>query len=84
MKKTQPKSRDWEQQARRIVKVELVRRGISYRDLVAALSVIGVQESEQAIANKMSRGTFRFTFVLQCMAALNIPFLNLKLTPPVT
>lgn len=61
---------NWENEARRIVRAELVRRGLTYRVLANRLKEIGVGETERSIANKMSRGTFSFVFFLQCMTAL--------------
>ena len=61
---------NWENEARRIVRAELVRRGLTYQRLAVRLQAIGVRETERAIANKMSRGTFSFVFFLQCMKAM--------------
>lgn len=61
---------DWENEARRIVKAELARRGMTYERLAKRLKTIGINETERSIANKMSRGTFSFVFFLQCMSAI--------------
>lgn len=61
---------DWNLEASRILRGELVRRGITHKRLSQLLAVIGVDESPSAITNKMSRGTFSFAFFLQCMRAL--------------
>ncbi|WP_395008986.1 DUF6471 domain-containing protein [Undibacterium sp.] len=61
---------DWENEARRIVKAELARRGLTYERLAKRLKTIGINETERSIANKMSRGTFSFVFFLQCMKAV--------------
>lgn len=61
---------NWENEARRIVKAELVRRGFTYERLAKRLKTIGINETERSIANKMSRGTFSFVFFLQCMQAI--------------
>lgn len=61
---------DWENEARRIVKAELARRGMTYERLAKRLKTIGINETERSIANKMSRGTFSFIFFLQCMKAI--------------
>lgn len=53
---------NWESEARRIVKAELVRRGMTYSRLAALLCTIGVEETERSVANKMSRGSFSFVF----------------------
>lgn len=71
---------NWENEARRILKAELVRRGITYERLASRLEAIGVKETERSIANKMSRGTFAFTFVLQCMKAIGADVLTIDLS----
>lgn len=63
---------NWNQHARRILKAELARQGVTYGSLACKLRGIGVQETERSIGNKMSRGTFSFVFYLQCMAALGL------------
>lgn len=60
----------WENEARLLLKAEIVRRGITYERLAKRLQSIGVAETTRAIANKMSRGSFSFVFFLQCMTAL--------------
>ncbi|WP_429253664.1 DUF6471 domain-containing protein [Paraburkholderia sp. GAS333] len=61
---------DWYQVARNVLRAELVRHGVSYRQLAVMLAGIGVIETERSIANKLSRGSFSFAFYLQCMKAL--------------
>lgn len=68
----------WENEARRILKAELVRRGVTYQELARLLQSRGVAETERSIANKMSRGTFPFTFVLQCTSALGVNVINVE------
>lgn len=68
---------NWENEARRILKAELARRGVTYERLAGRLEAIGVKETERSIANKMSRGTFPFTFVLQCIKAIGADALTL-------
>ena len=60
----------WQARAKGLLKGELKRRGISYRDLSERLAAIGVQESEANIANKISRGGFSAVFLIQCMDAI--------------
>lgn len=71
---------NWENEARRIVKAELARRGVTYQRLADRLKAIGVRETERSIANKMSRGSFPFTFVLQCMKAIGADTLTIDLS----
>lgn len=70
---------NWENEARRILKAELARRGVTYERLAGRLEAMGVKETERSIANKMSRGTFPFTFVLQCMKAISTATLTIEL-----
>jgi hypothetical protein len=72
-----PPEVDWREEAYRILKSELVRRKISYKELARSLEKIGVTETERSIANKISRGTFSFQFVLQCMRAIGVQWVNL-------
>ena len=70
----------WENQAKRILKVELTREGVTYERLAERLQALGVKETAKSIANKMSRGKFPFTFVLQCMKAIGVETLTIDLT----
>ena len=65
-----PEDADWESLARNILRAELMRRGVSYARLVQALREIGVEDSEAAIKNKVSRGRFTLVFFLQAMVAI--------------
>ena len=71
---------DWYQLAGNVLRAELARQGISYRQLATLLAGIGVSETERSIANKMSRGSFSFAFFLQCMRALGRTDFRLDLT----
>lgn len=71
---------DWYQVAGNVLRAELARQGISYRQLATLLTGIGVSETERSIASKMSRGSFSFAFFLQCMRALGRTDVRLDLT----
>ena len=73
------KTVNWENETRRILRAELVRRGITYAMLARRLQSIGIRETERSIANKMSRGTFSFAFFLQCMSALGVQTLHIQI-----
>ncbi len=62
--------RDWARWAVVLIKVEMKRRGLGYRDLAEKLAAIGVQDSERNITNKINRGTFSAAFFLQCLSAI--------------
>ena len=63
---------DWNEKAKRLLKSELVRRGISTEDLVGLLDNIGVEETKASIDSKISRGTFSAAFLIQCLNAMGI------------
>jgi len=62
---------DWTARAKNLLKSELKRRGVSYRELAEKLTAMGIPESERNIANKISRGGFTAAFLLQCLAAVD-------------
>ncbi len=73
-----PASVNWQQEARRILRTELARRDIGYKELARALEAVGVEESAKALSNKINRGTFSFVFFLQCMRALEVEVVRLQ------
>ena len=68
---------DWEMKAANILKAELKRKGVTYSQLVERLAQIGVDEKEVNVRNKLSRGKFTAAFLLQCLAAADVPSLRL-------
>jgi hypothetical protein len=71
---------DWNKEAKRVLRAELVRKQIGYKQLSVLLEPLGVRETERSIANKISRGAFTFIFFLQCMKALGKRAVNIDLT----
>lgn len=74
---------DWSEEARRILRRELVRRNITYARLQKLLAAIGVEETERSIASKVSRGSFSFAFFVQCMRAIGAQQVDLTAVEPV-
>lgn len=72
---------DWAEYAKGLLKAELKRRNLSYRDLAEKLTALGIPETERNLANKISRGGFTAAFMLQCMAAIGVQNLRLDDTP---
>lgn len=68
--KSDPINADYEGRAKNLLKGELKRRGITYAQLAEKLTVIGVQENERNLNNKISRGGFTAAFLIQCMTAI--------------
>jgi hypothetical protein len=70
-------NRDWQAQAKGLIRAELARRNLGYKELAERLAEIGVKESERNLSNKINRGTFTVAFLLQVMAALGVKNLQL-------
>lgn len=53
-----------------LLKAELKRRNVSYRDRADKLAALGIHETERNIANKVSRGGFTAAFFVQYLLAI--------------
>ena len=69
----------WRAPAKGLLKAELSRRNIGYKELVEKLGKLGVHETEQNIANKLSRGGFSAVFLIQCLNAIECRNLQIGL-----
>jgi len=68
---------DWAEQAKSLLKAELKRRNVGYRELADKLTADGTPESERNLANKISRGGFTAAFFLQCLSAIGCHVIRL-------
>lgn len=57
----------WNNKVKRILKSELIKRGVSTDDLVILLNENGCSETKSSIDSKISRGTFSASFFMQCL-----------------
>ena len=64
--------------AKSILKAELKRREVSYKQLAGLLAGIGVNESERNLGNKIGRGTFSAAFFLQCLTVIGVRRLDIE------
>lgn len=62
--------KEWQDRVKGILKAELKRRNVSYKQLAQRLEEMGIHETERNIANKISRGGFSATFFVQCLLAI--------------
>lgn len=62
--------KDWQEKVKGMLKAELKRRNLSYKELAEKLSAIGVIDTESNIKNKISRGGFTAVFFVQCLKAI--------------
>lgn len=67
-----------EERVKGLLKAELKRRGIGYRELAEKLTTLGTPETERNIANKISRGGFTAAFFVQCLSAIGCQTLRLE------
>lgn len=76
--KENPVTREYETRAKNLLKSELKRKGLSYKDLAERLTAIGVHENERNLNNKISRGGFTAAFLIQAMDAIGCDMLQLR------
>lgn len=69
---------EWAEQAKRIVRAEMVRRGVTYETLSERLATLGVHDTPVNMRNKIARGKFTATFMLQVLEAVGCKNLSLE------
>lgn len=69
---------NWDDKAKRLLKSELIKRGITNADLVVLLNNMGVEETKAGIDSKISRGSFSATFLLQCLTVIGCHKLEIE------
>jgi len=62
--------KDWNAEAKGILKAEITRRHLTYAGVVEKLAAIGIVENEANLRNKISRGGFSAAFFIQCLTAI--------------
>ena len=68
---------EWENKVKGMLKAELTRRNVTYKELVEKLAALGVSETSENIANKISRGKFTAVFLVQCLEAIDCTVVRL-------
>ncbi len=69
---------DWQAHVKGLLKAELKRRHVTYGELAEKLGELGIHETAENIANKISRGGFTAVFLIQCMQAIGAHTLHLS------
>ena len=69
---------EWEKKVQTLLKVEMAKRSLTYKQVSEKLAELGVVESEPNIRNKLSRGTFSAVFLIQCLEAIGCRSLQLS------
>jgi hypothetical protein len=57
----------WNNKVKRILKSELIKRGVSTENLTILLNKNGCTETKSSVDSKISRGTFSASFFIQCL-----------------
>lgn len=70
--------KEWQDRVKGLLKAELKRRNVGYRELAEKLTAMGIPETERNIANKLARGGFTAVFFVQCLVAAGCHTLHLN------
>jgi Domain of unknown function (DUF6471) len=68
---------EWQERVKTLLKAELKRKGVGYKQLVEKLDEIGIHETDRNIANKLARGGFSAVFMTQVLTAIGCHTLHL-------
>jgi len=68
---------EWAEDVKRLLRAEMTRRGVTYEDLSEQLAAIGINDTTVNLRNKVARGRFSATFLVQCLTALGARTLRL-------
>ncbi len=71
----------WSEYVKGMLKAELKRKNVTYKQLVEKLAAFGIAETEMNIKNKVSRGGFSAVFLVQCLAAIGTQLVRLDDLP---
>lgn len=67
-----------------VIRAAMVKRGISYADLAERLALMGIEENERNLRNKVARGTFSAAFLVECLAAIGVRHLEIDIIDALT
>ena len=62
-----------------VIRAHMVKRGISYADLAERLALVGIEENERNLRNKVARGTFSAAFLAECLTAIGVRHLEIDI-----
>jgi 3-mercaptopyruvate sulfurtransferase SseA len=68
----------WTDRVRGLLKAELKKRNVNYKELAGMLKQLGIHETDRNIANKLARGGFSAVFMIQCLSAIGCETLHLN------
>lgn len=68
--------KSWEEAVKNMLRAEMMRQGVSYAALAQRLALIGVEDNELNLKNKVGRGRFTAVFLMQCFKALGVDWIK--------
>src|ERR1700730_339073 len=68
---------EWAEDVKRLLRAEMTRRGVTYEQLSEKLAAIGIADSPVNLRNRVARGKFTATFLVQCLAAMGVRSLRI-------
>ena len=73
----------WEDRAHEVLRVEMKRRKIGYKELSRLLEPFGIQESPDQLNRKVNRKRFSAAFLFACLSAMEVATIEVpnQLTP---
>lgn len=69
---------NWNLHIKRLLKAEMVKRGVDNQQLVDRLNSLGITITKAGLANKISRGSFTAAFFNQCLYVLGCDSLEIN------
>lgn len=70
--------KEWAEKVKGLLKAELKKRNVSYKELAEKLAEMGIKDAEANINNKISRGGFTAVFFVQCLLAIGCNIIRLE------
>lgn len=74
-----PEDKLWFNNAKTVLKGEMLRQGVSTSELSRRLATIGFEIDPNGLSKKIGKGGFTFAFFLQCMNVMGVESLDLYL-----
>lgn len=75
-----PTEDEYAERVKRLLRAEMVRKGMSYEQMAERLTASGMPETAVNLRNKVSRGKFTAAFLLATCEALELTTLRLAET----
>ena len=69
---------EWQEAVTKFVKTKMKEAGVTYAEMTKRLEAHGFTETEASLTMKLKRGAFAATFLLACLAALELEGVRLE------